>query len=111
MMTLYRSPAIRQYAKHLPCQYCFANDRTIVMAHSNQLAHGKGGQIKSHDCFVAALCKHCHDIVDGRALPNLPQQLREELWTIAFKRTLPLLMDAGLINERATELLEQSALL
>lgn len=29
-------------------------------AHSDEQIHGRGKDNKSHDCFFAALCRHCH---------------------------------------------------
>jgi hypothetical protein len=38
-----------------------------VAAHSNKAIHGKGMGQKAHDCFVAFLCRECHDWLDGRS--------------------------------------------
>lgn len=103
-MANWRSPAILREARHHPCQYCDADDGTIVAAHSNKYQHGKGGAIKAHDCFIAYLCFRCHQIVDGNG--NYPQQLREDLWTTAHKRTMTLPAVQKLLDHRAQFLLK-----
>lgn len=103
---MYRNHAILDLPRlgEIACQYCGRRDGTIVMAHSNQGAHGKGKGIKAHDCFVAALCHGCHDFVDqstGMALA------RATVWEMAHERTLPLF--SHLLDDYARQLLAEDA--
>jgi hypothetical protein len=60
----WRSKKLTQSAKHESCVACGADDGTIVWAHSNEQAHGKGMGIKAHDLFGAYLCNRCHTQYD-----------------------------------------------
>lgn len=74
--------------RSLPCQHCGAEDGTVVAAHSNEGAHGKGRGIKASDEFIAALCFTCHANLDqGR----MSKQERIEMWQKAHERTILLL--------------------
>lgn len=90
----------------MDCQHCGADDGTIVMAHSNH--HDKGMGTKASDCYVAALCFYCHNIVDGRTLPNMTQLLRDAIWQASHKNTITRLMDMKLLDPQAVQLLVQS---
>ena len=74
--------------RSLPCQHCGVEDGTVVAAHSNEGAHGKGRGIKASDEFVAALCFTCHANLDqGR----MSKQERAEMWQKAHEQTILLL--------------------
>jgi hypothetical protein len=74
--------------RSLPCQYCGAEDGTVVAAHSNESIHGKGRGIKASDEFIAALCFTCHANIDqGR----MSKEDRTEIWHNAHKKTIKLL--------------------
>jgi hypothetical protein len=96
----YRNPAVLFEARMFPCQYCGADDATIVAAHSNWPEHGKGMSIKAHDCFVAYLCSGCHALVDSSAASA---KVRRALWDAAHKRSVRLF--AHLLDERGISLL------
>jgi hypothetical protein len=102
----YRNPKLLAYAKNVCCQHCEADDGTIVAAHSNH--HDKGGATKASDCFIAYLCVACHDIVDGRRLPNLEQRYRDQIWLKAHLYTIQLLLHSKMLDPQAMELLEQN---
>lgn len=53
-------------ARDYPCSHCNRQDGTIVAAHCNELALGRGMGLKTKDYLVAYLCHECHDVVDGR---------------------------------------------
>jgi ferredoxin len=72
----------------LPCQHCGAEDGTVVAAHSNEGAHGKGRGIKASDEFVAALCFTCHANLDQG---KMNKQERAEMWQKAHEQTILLL--------------------
>ena len=72
----------------LPCQHCGAEDGTIVAAHSNEGAHGKGRGIKASDEFVAALCQKCHYEVDQG---KMSKQEKSQMWYNAYVKTIKLL--------------------
>jgi hypothetical protein len=64
----YRNKKLKDSAKHEACVSCGADDGTIVWAHSNSSAHGKGMGIKAHDLFGCYLCAKCHENFDQRKL-------------------------------------------
>lgn len=60
----YRSKALRDSANGEACVSCGAQDGTVVWAHSNQQAHGKGLGIKASDLLGLYLCVACHRSCD-----------------------------------------------
>ena len=82
---------LRKSAKDCPhCMSCFLgnpNGDLLALAHSNELAHGRGAYHKSEDIFGAILCKTCHDAVDGRN-GNLPKAVKIDMHAQAHSRTL-----------------------
>lgn len=80
-------------------------DGTIVGAHSNQLAHGKGKGHKAHD-IVAYLCHRCHLFVDQTGAGN--RDARRYIWRAAAIRSVQtywhLLDQEG--RDLATQILE-----
>jgi hypothetical protein len=56
----YRNAHWLRAVASLPCVVCKREGQTQA-AHINQ---GKGMGIKTHDCLTAALCMHCHSMVD-----------------------------------------------
>lgn len=47
------------------CVGCGIDDGTVVPAHSNQQAHGKGMGLKAGDWSVIPLCAKCHAWLDA----------------------------------------------
>jgi 5-methylcytosine-specific restriction endonuclease McrA len=107
---MYRNKKLLQYARHCSCQYCGADlpegYSTVVAAHSNH--HDKGGALKASDCFIAYLCFDCHNIVDGRTLPNLDQQTRDRIWITAHQKTLAILINKNMLDPEAMNILHQA---
>lgn len=66
-------------ARNYPCANCNAQDGTIVAAHCNELALGRGIGFKTRDFQVAYLCMACHDHHEGRR-GNLTREERRVLW-------------------------------
>lgn len=64
-MKNHRSKALRNSAKDEECVVC-GSVGTTVWAHSNEIEHGKGMGIKSHDLLGLYLCHNCHDAYDKR---------------------------------------------
>lgn len=92
--TYTRSRALLEACREIPCQHCGIADGTVVAAHSNSLAHGKGRSIKASDQFVASLCRECHHEIDqGRTLTKAE---RVDMWTAAHLRTVKELNRLGL---------------
>ena len=102
----YRNKKILENARNNSCQHCGANDGTIVAAHSNLGRHGKGMSIKAHDCFVAYLCWICHPPLDQGFLFNRLE--KEQLWTAAHKKSVPLFW--GLLDEQGRATLENEGM-
>jgi 5-methylcytosine-specific restriction endonuclease McrA len=74
-------------ARHYPCAHCNRNDGTIVAAHCNELALGRGMGFKTKDFQVAYLCMECHDHHEGRR-GNLTRDERRVLWYRAHAVTI-----------------------
>lgn len=89
----HRSTALRESARYAPCALCGAEDGTVVWAHPNSVASGKGFGIKAHDALGAYLCFHCHTTVDqsGKANKAQRQRMMHEAHFISLTR----LLDAG----------------
>ena len=90
----YQNKKVMAEARNHPCQSCGADDQTIVGAHSNQIAHGKGMGIKSAT-IVAYLCYQCHTWLDQS---NAKKQHKQEMWLLAARKSVPLywrLLDAA----------------
>jgi hypothetical protein len=91
----YRNKELTQSAKYEACVSCGANDGTIVWAHSNHQAHGKGMGIKSHDLFGAYLCSRCHDEYDGRTLPELNKAAKRVKFLELWERSMIIACEKG----------------
>lgn len=89
-----RSKKLLQACREIPCQHCGIADGTVVAAHSNALAHGKGRSIKASDQFVASLCHRCHGDIDQGSY--LTKDERVAIWTAAHERTVKELNRLGL---------------
>ena len=93
---MYRNAKLLVACRQLPCQLCEIEDGTVVAAHSNQLADGKGKGIKASDYRIAALCFSCHmDLDQGN---KLTKEQRREFWEIAHRRTIGELFERNLIK-------------
>ncbi|MBL0142644.1 MAG: DUF1364 family protein [Betaproteobacteria bacterium] len=101
---MHRDRRLLDSANGKPCAGCGRNDGTVVAAHSNDLAHGKGVGHRAHDIFHARLCHACHDFVDGRrkdeptGLYPATRDGRRECWRRAFDRTILALAMEGRIG-------------
>ena len=89
-----RSAKLLNNIRFLHCHACGADDQTIVGAHSNSQAHGKGRGIKSDDNMVAALCWDCHHTLDQGHY--LSKEEKEKFWMYAHLRTVFSLIKAEL---------------
>jgi hypothetical protein len=56
-----RMPKLTKAAQGETCVACGCHSDTVVLAHRNE---GKGGAIKSHDCWGLDLCINCHTTYD-----------------------------------------------
>ena len=88
-----RSKALLEAARQIPCQWCGAEDGTVVAAHGNW-GHGKGRGIKADDNQIASLCFFCHTELDqGKWMTKME---RMGMWRTAHERTVWLLNEMGL---------------
>jgi hypothetical protein len=83
-------PVLLEVVREAPCMLrvpgiCKSGhpDYPSMACHSNEYCHGKGKGQKSHDPFVAAGCKPCHDYLDGDRDPN-----RWDIMRLGRDRTL-----------------------
>lgn len=91
-----RSKELLEAARKIPCQWCGADDGTIVAAHTNW-GHGKGRGIKADDNMIASLCFPCHTELDqGKMMTKME---RIGMWRTAHERTVEKLVAQGLWPE------------
>lgn len=91
--TYVRSKTLREAYRLIPCQSCGAQDGTVVCAHANEGAHGKGMAIKACDTKAASLCFACHSRLDQGSDMNRDE--RHAFWWAAHIKTIPALVAAG----------------
>lgn len=84
-------------ARLYPCSHCHRNDGTIVAAHCNELALGRGFAHKTPDYLVAYLCSVCHDVVDGRS-GGLELEQKRTMWNRAYVVTTSWWWRDGLVK-------------
>ncbi len=88
-------------AGELPCYWylphnCTAGTPgTVVYAHSNQLIHGKGKGIKSHDYRVAFLCFEAHYTCDQGS--GMAKSEKFDAWDDAHVASIGWLIERGLL--------------
>lgn len=92
----FRSKKLLNSAEGQACTVC-GSVGTTVSAHANSVALGKGTGIKCPDFYTCHLCVTCHSLYDGRA-GKLTKQEKEEMWTIAFLRTVKRWFDQGFVE-------------
>jgi beta-glucanase (GH16 family) len=89
---MYRSERLLRAVSSLDCQICGISGMTQA-AHANWGVYGKGMGQKAHDCFVAALCQHCHHEIDQGK--ELTKEERQQQWESAWRATLLALFQNG----------------
>ena len=94
---------ITQSARGEQCQIripgCNGNPETVVWAHANGSAAGKGMWMKSNDLLGAYGCYACHQVVDGqRPLPAgwTRDDVRLAFWQ-GHARSILKLIEKGII--------------
>lgn len=88
-----RSKTLREAYRLIPCQACGAQDGTVVCAHANEGAYGKGMAIKACDTKAASLCFICHARLDQGS--DMTKAERRAFWLAAHLKTIPALVAAG----------------
>ena len=88
-----RSKKLLENARLIPCQWCCADDGTIVAAHTNW-GGGKGRGIKADDNLIASLCFSCHTELDQGAMMTKGE--RQGMWRVAHDRTVETLSELDL---------------
>jgi ribosomal protein S27AE len=88
---VYRNKKLLEVVRESPCQNCGSQDGTVVAAHSNSLADGKGRGLKASDVKIAALCFRCHTELDQGA--KLSRQERRDMWVDAHIKTIAWLFE------------------
>lgn len=83
-------------ALEYPCAHCNRRDGTIVAAHCNELALGRGFAHKTPNYLVAYLCSDCHDAVDGRR-HGLSREEKHAMWNRAYVVTMSWLWRDGVV--------------
>ena len=70
----------------LVCRGAVDHD-TVVPAHSNEGAHGKGMGLKAHDHYTVPGCVRCHAELDQGK--RFTQEEKQAFWRAAFARWQP----------------------
>lgn len=78
---------LKDAARDYPCAHCGRQDGTVVPAHNNELAFGRGAGFKTKDFLIAYLCHECHDYCDGRR-GGLTLEEKRALWHRAYTQTV-----------------------
>ena len=92
----FRSSKLLKAANGRPCVLCGAIGSTVA-AHSNSLEHGRGFAHKSPDYYIAFVCQHCHDEIDGRS-GQLTKEEKRNKWLSAFVRTVAVWFEEGIVK-------------
>lgn len=95
---------IRQSARGKECQVrivgvCNGRNDTVVWAHCNGLASGRGIGLKAKDLLGAYACSDCHDAYDRRTIPEHVdyEQIQQDFYA-GHIRSLVILIDDGIIK-------------
>lgn len=91
-----RLQKLKDAAQFYPCAHCNRMDGTIVPAHNNELALGRGASFKTKDFLIAYLCHECHDHVDGRR-GGLNREEKHAMWNRAYVQTVAWWFRDGLV--------------
>lgn len=100
----FRYRKLLDLARDKPCMNCNRQDETVVAAHSNLKAHGRGYAHKSHDAFHAWLCVACHAWLDSGSTRDptdrydCTREDKELMFRLAMDRTWLHLWTYGLIQ-------------
>jgi hypothetical protein len=94
----FRNKKLLNAVRDQPCVLC-GSLGTTVAAHANSVALGKGTGIKAPDYYTAWVCQHCHDVIDGRSpVSGTVYRDRQEMWTVAFLRTVARWFELGVVK-------------
>lgn len=69
----------------------------LCLSHPNEQSAGKGMRLKAVDYLGAIVCKHCHDLIDGRT-GKLTRDQRQSMHREAHRRTLIWWFENGYIK-------------
>lgn len=95
---------IRESARGKECQVrivgvCNGDSSTVVWAHANGLASGRGIGVKSNDLSGAYACSACHDAYDRRTKPfGVPYFVIKNDFFDGHLRSLQILIDDGVVK-------------
>jgi len=82
------------------CQACGKYTPGCEPAHANWQIYGKGGALKAHDCFHAAMCHDCHAELDQGN--TMSREEKHDRWHRAHIQTMLLYFKNGWIKVGAT---------
>lgn len=95
---------IRKSARNRECQVriigiCNGNPETVVWAHANGLASGRGICLKSNDLSGAYACSACHAAYDRAVYKDTREYLQiENDFFHGHLRSLQILIDEGIVK-------------
>ncbi len=95
---------ITESARNQECQVriigvCNGNPETVVWAHCNGLASGRGLGLKAKDILGAYCCSDCHNAYDRRTIPKHVdyEQIQQDFFA-GHMRSLDILIEKGLVK-------------
>ena len=100
----YRNQKLRDDARGKSCTSCEADDETIVSAHANGNASGKGTGHKGSDALTAWLCYRCHSWLDQGHGPDPTgcydgsRESKCAMWSAAYCKTMDSRFNKGLVK-------------
>jgi ribosomal protein S27AE len=97
-MANYRNRKLLEAVRDAPCMSCGSKNGTVVAAHSNRLADGKGRGMKAHDYRIAALCFHCHTAYDQGG--EMGRAQKAEFFEHAHRKTIGWLFENDILQVR-----------
>ena len=94
---------IRRSARGMDCQVrypgiCNHNPDTVVWAHANGSAAGKGIGMKAPDYLGAYCCSACHDVFDRRVPTHYSRETIELWFAEGVYRSQRILEQKGLLK-------------
>lgn len=87
---------LRLAAQLFNCVLCHRDKQFTVAAHCNDV-EWKGIGKKAPGWMLAYICGKCHDLTDGRS-GALSKEDKRALWDLAFKRTVAIWFQEGLVK-------------
>lgn len=95
--------AISESARNEECQVrlpdiCNRDNATVVWAHCNKMAAGKGKGLKAIEPLGSYACSSCHDAIDSRVRTSYTRMQLENAFYEGMMRSFVKLVEKGLVK-------------